>query len=435
MMVHALIPSILSDLPRRKTPTRLAWQAAPRDGLISMSKHVRSHIDDLRGMGRLAIEATRGVTALVQKMHVTIASGPAILGQPLAGPARLTTGVVYATIHGITKLVGTSLDLALAQLGPVVKASAPGIQREIVLAAINGVLGDYLDETGNPLAIEMQLRAGGQPLELEPEALRAALPHATSKIVVLLHGLCMTDIQWLRAGHDHGAALERDLGYTPVYLRYNSGRHVSMNGRALAPLLEQLVASWPVAVDELVLLGHSMGGLVARSAWCAGVEAGHAWCSRLRALITLGTPHHGAPLERGGNWIDRLLDISPYSAPLGALGRIRSAGVTDLRFGNVLDEHWQGRDRFAHGDDPRCACPLPDGVHCHAIAGSLSTAPGLRLLGDGLVPVASALGKHARPELGLGFPDAHRWIALGTGHLELLGAPAVYAKIREWLAA
>jgi pimeloyl-ACP methyl ester carboxylesterase len=368
-------------------------------------------------------------------MHVTIASGPAFLGQPLATPARLATGAVYASIKGVTKLVGTSLDLALAQLAPLIKASEPGIQRDVVLAVVNGVLGDYLHETNNPLAIEMQLRHAGCTLELVPDALRAAIPAATAKLAVLVHGSCMTDAQFTRAGHDHGAALARDLGYTVIYVRYNSGLHISTNGHALSAELDRLVAAWPVALDELVLLGHSMGGLVARSAYCVAASHGHTWPQQLRALITLGTPHHGAPLERGGNWIDRLLDLTPYTKPLGALGRIRSAGVTDLRFGNVLDEHWHDRDRFAHGADHRSPCPLPAGVRCYAIAGTLSTQPGPRLRSDGMVPVESALGIHARRELCLGFADANRFIALGTGHVDLLGSPAVYATIRDWLSA
>jgi hypothetical protein len=150
-------------------------------------------------------------------------------------------------------------------------------------------------------------------------------------------------------------------------------------------------------------------------------------------LITLGSPHHGAPLERAGNWIDRLLDLTAYSAPFGVLGRIRSAGITDLRFGNVLDDHWQGRDRFAHGADLRSPCALPDGVACYAIAGTLSTEAGPQLRSDGMVPVESALGIHARPDLCLAFPAAHRSTAFGTGHIDLLGAPSVYATIRGWL--
>jgi pimeloyl-ACP methyl ester carboxylesterase len=400
-----------------------------------MASKPRNHIDELRGATRLAIEATRGVTALVEKMHVTIASGPALLGQPLAMPARLATRAVYASIQGITQLVGSSLDVALAQLAPLVDASPAGNQRDVVLAVVNGVLGDYLHETGNPLEIEMELRHAGRALELAPDALRSAIPSASPKLLVLVHGSCMTDWQFTRAGHDHGAALARDLGYTPLYVRYNSGLHISTNGHALAALLEQLVAAWPVEIAELVLLGHSMGGLVARSACLVAGEHDHTWPSHLRALITLGSPHHGAPLERGGNWIDRLLDLSPYTAPLGALGRIRSAGVTDLRFGNVLDEHWDGHDRFAHGHDTRSPCALPDGVRCYAIAGTLSTTMAPRLRSDGLVPVDSALGIHARPELCVAFPEAHRSIALGTGHIDLLGAPAVYTTIRDWLGS
>jgi pimeloyl-ACP methyl ester carboxylesterase len=270
---------------------------------------------------------------------------------------------------------------------------------------------------------------------LEREALRASLPSAGRKLVVLVHGSCQNDRQWLRLGHDHGAALARDLGYTPIYVLYNSGLHVSTNGHALAALLEELVAEWPAPLDELVLLGHSMGGLVARSA-CHSAEAnGHAWRRKLGTLVCLGSPHHGAVLERGGNWVDVLLGVSRYSAPLARLGKIRSAGVTDLRFGNVLDEHWHGRDRFAHGRDARTPLALPDGIACYAIAATTAPRAGDKLPGDGLVSVASALGRHARPELTLAFPESHQSIAFGTGHLGLLDRPEVYAPLRQWLSA
>jgi hypothetical protein len=400
------------------------------------TKHARSPIDDLRGATRLAVDATRGVTGLVEAMHTTIASGPAILGRPLAAPTALANRLVYDSIRGVTQLVGAAIDLALGPLAPLLGTSTPGPEREAVLAVVNGVIGDHLRESRNPLALAMQLRHRGEPLELTPDALRGALPHASRKLLVLVHGLCRTDRQWSRRGHDHGAALARDLGYTPVHALYNTGLHISSNGHALAAELEQLVAAWPVPLDEVVMIGHSMGGLVARSACHAGDAAGHAWRPQLRALIALGSPHHGAPLERGGHGIDRALGISPYIAPFRRLGRIRSAGITDLRFGNVLDEHWQGHDRFAHDDDQRLPLPLPlpAGVACYAIAGTLATVPADRLPGDGLVPVASALGVHPNRTLTLGFPEAHRRVALGTAHIELLAAPEVYATMRSWLA-
>ncbi|BDG05641.1 esterase/lipase family protein [Anaeromyxobacter oryzae] len=404
-----------------------------------MTKKTRNPLDDLRGATRLAIEATRSVVDLVEAMHHNIGAGPAILGRPLMGPTRLLTGPIYRSVRGVTRMVGAGIDRALGQLAPLVAPllgeSVPGIEREAVLAALNGVLGDYLAESGNPLAIEMRLRHDGHPLELEERALRAAFPHAGGKLLVLVHGSCLGDRQWSRLGHDHGGALARDLGFTPVYLHYNSGLHISTNGRALAAMLERLVAEWPAPLDELVILAHSMGGLVARSACHFGEAAGHGWRRKLRKLVCLGSPHHGAPLERGGHWVDVLLGVSRYSAPLARLGKIRSAGVTDMRFGNVLDEHWQGRDRFARAHDHRRQLKLPDGVRCYAIAATRASEAGGKLPGDGLVPVDSALGRHAKPELTLEIPDANQWIAHGMGHLDLLSRAEVYEKIRSWLSS
>jgi hypothetical protein len=405
--------------------------AAPRRA----SRKTRTSVDDLRGATRLAVEATRGVTDLVEAMHLELAGGPRILGRPLETPARLVTRPVYGTIRHVTRLVGAGIDAALARLAPLLGGSVPGLERDTLLAALNGVLGDHLAESGNPLAIEMRMRHRGHPLEIERRALRQALPQAAGKVLLLVHGSCLSDRHWARSGHDHGAALARHLGFTPVYLHYNSGLHISTNGRAFAALLERLVTAWPTPIDDLVIVAHSMGGLVSRSACHYGEVAGHVWRRKVRALVCLGSPHHGAPLERGGHWVDLLLGASRYSAPLARLGRIRSAGVTDMRFGYVLDEHWEGRDRFAHARDGRTPLELPAGVECYTIAATKATRRGGRRTSDGLVPVESALGRHPRPELTLGFPEANQWIAHGMGHLDLLGRPEVYAKIRSWLSS
>jgi hypothetical protein len=396
----------------------------------------RRHADDLRGASRLVVSATTGVTSLVEAMHRTIAAGPDVLGRPLAGPARLLTGVVYGGVRGVTNLVGATLDATLAALAPLLGESAPGPQREAVRAALNGVLGDHLAETDNPLAIPMALRQGGRALPLERDALRAALGDAPApaRLVLLVHGSSMSDLGWLRNDHDHGAALARDLGDAAIYVHYNSGRHVSTNGAELADLVERLVAAWPTPVEELAIVGHSMGGLVARAACAVAERDGLHWRARLRSLVCLGTPHHGAALERGGSWLDALLGVSKYSAPFRRLGRIRSAGVTDLRFGYVLDEHWQGHDRFALTRDHRTPLPLPAGVACFAIAGTTAKVARASPPGDGLVAVASAFGQHPRPERTLAFPADHRRLFLDTGHLALLDQPAVYDQLRAWLA-
>ena len=298
---------------------------------------------DLRGASRLAVDAVAGVAALVEELHHGIASRAPIVGAAPAGRTRGITGLVYRSVGGITRAVGIGLDAVLAPLAPLLGARASTPRREAIVAALNGVLGDHLAESRNPLAIAMRLRVGGRPLALEREALAAALPGATGRVLVLVHGLCMNDLQWQRDGHDHGAALARELQFTPLYLHYNSGLHVSTNGHEFAALLEQLVNAWPVPVDELVIVGHSMGGLVARSACDAARRARMRWPRQLDKLVFLGTPHHGAALERAGNRVDLLAAISPYTKPFARLGRLRSAGIQDLRHGNLLDADWQAR--------------------------------------------------------------------------------------------
>ena len=392
---------------------------------------------DLRGANRLTIAGIAGVVDLVEAMHQQIASVPGLLAKPRQDRTSGITRLVYRGIHGMIGLVGHGLDTLLAQFEPLLRERSTWPGRETLLAALNGVLGDYLAASNNPLAITMQLRRGGVALPVERELLAEAIPDAGSKLLVLLHGLCMSDLQWKRKGHDHGAALARDLGYTPVYLQYNSGLHISNNGRAFAEQLESLVKNWPAPVTELVLIGHSMGGLLARSACHYGAQAKHQWLRRLDKLMFLGTPHHGAPLERGGNWVDILLSSTAYSAPLARLGKIRSAGITDLRYGNLVDEDWHKRDRFARSGDRRVPVPLPEGVACYAIAASTGKSAGALpelLIGDGIVPLESALGHHDNPKLAIDFEPSRQWVAYGTHHLDLLSRPEVYAHIRRWLA-
>jgi pimeloyl-ACP methyl ester carboxylesterase len=391
---------------------------------------------DLRGASRVAIDATVLMTRLVETMHHNILRTPGVLGTATYAPTRGITGLVYQSVRGVTRLVGSGLDVSLAALQPLLGAGSSWRGRETVLAVVNGVLGDYLERSRNPLAIEMQLRHDGAALELTEAGLTSALPQATGKVVVLVHGLCMSDRQWTRKGHDHGRELAQDLGYTPVYVRYNSGLHISTSGRQLAALLEALIRHWPVPIEDFVIIGHSMGGLVARSAVHYARRGRRRWTRKLRRLVFVGTPHHGAPLERGGAWVGVLFGVSPYTTAFTHLGRVRSAGITDLRHGSLVDEDWEGIDRFAPRPDGRKVVPLPDGVQCHAIAGltgNSTAGAGARLVGDGLVPLDSALGRHRDPARALAIAEDHQWIGRKIGHLELLSSRRVYAQIRQWL--
>lgn len=411
---------------------------APR--ATARTAHLRT--SDLREAARLAVAATEGVIGITEGMHQSVLR---TLGAPegvARGRTAGLTGFVYRRVRGVTALVGRGLDAALAALLPLLpsddSAEVESSERAAVLSALNGVLGDRLAAQGSTLALPMRLKFAGQPLALDaPDALAAQVgAGATETLFVLVHGLCMGDAQWQRAGTDHGASLAAALDGTAVYLHYNTGLHISDNGAAFAHRLEQLLAAWPRPVRALVLVGHSMGGLVMRSALQAAQAGGLQWPQRLRAMAFLGTPHHGAPLERAGHGVDLLLGASPWTAPLRRLGEVRSAGITDLRYGALLSSDWQGLDRFASSPDRRTPVPLPSHVACFAVAGTLSARRSQlaeRLLSDGLVPLASALGEHPQPRRHLRFPRAHQFIAWRTGHLELLASAAVGAQLQQWL--
>jgi hypothetical protein len=399
-------------------------------------RSISRHASDARGVGRLAVTAVTRVAEIVENMHGSIVRLSPIVGRRPQKRLGGLPGLVYRSIQGITWLVGFGFETALSPIAVRDDGSPSSPRREALLAALNGVVGDHLAETSNPLAITMGFRRNGRALTLNRRSLAAAVAPASGRIVVLVHGLCRDDRGWNREGHDHGAALAGDLGYTPVYLQYNSGRHVSTNGRECSSLLERLVREWPEPVEELVVVAHSMGGLVARSACHCGRLADHRWLQHLTKMIFLGTPHHGSHLERAGHWTEILLGLSPYTAPLTRLGAMRSAGITDLRFGSVLDEDWK-RQRGGHVHDPRRFVPLPPRVKCYAIAASKRPDPGQRkrrLAGDGLVPVTSALGQHREESLALPIPRARKRVFYGLRHLDLLGSREVYDQIRIWVA-
>ncbi|MCF8209049.1 MAG: GPI inositol-deacylase [Rhodoferax sp.] len=411
-------------------------------------KSIHVHLSDLQGYSRLAVQATVGVTDLVEAMHHTILRLPGPLDKHSSKPAsaahrlvegtlRTTSGLIYSAVRGISNLVGGGLDVALRQLQPEVAQLPSSAERAAFLSILNGVLGDHLTTHANPLAITMGWYQGGKPLEIATQSLAMAIPQAQPRILVLLHGHCMNELQWTRNGHNHGELLAAAHGMSPVYLRYNTGQHISSNGRALADQLQSLVDAWPVPVEQIDIVGYSMGGLLARSALHYGTQAGDRWIEKLGKLVFIGTPHHGSMVERAGNMLDVAMDASPYSRAFTRLGKIRSAGTTDLRFGNLLDEDWHDRDRFAPGADPRQSVPLPQAVSCYAIAGMIAWVHGdlqSRWVGDGLVPLSSALGHHKDPRHALAIAPDRQKTVYGATHLGLLDSQAVADQLQEWFA-
>ncbi|HSN79896.1 MAG TPA: alpha/beta hydrolase [Rhodoferax sp.] len=410
---------------------------------MSASKNPRRHLraSDLRAITLLATDATAAVTQMAEGVHQSVWR---TLGAPSgASPtqARGLTGLIYRSITGVTQRVGSSITAALTRLEPLLQRiegqGDESPERAAVLAALNGVMGDRLQASANPLATPMTLRFRNHVVDW------AAPPDAdqvSGKVLLVIHGLCMNERQWnsQQAGEpvNHAELLCAALGHTPVYVRYNSGLHVSENGHLLARHLHLLVQHWPVPVTELSVLAHSMGGLVTRSALFAASQEGMNWPDVLKKIAFLGTPHHGSPLERAGNWVDVVLGSTPYSRPFAKLGQLRSAGITDLRYGHVLDADWQGHDRFRRKPDSRVHLPLPTGVACFAVAATTAAKRSPladRLVGDGLVPLHSALGQHDDPQRCLHFAPDHQYLAYRTSHLALLSSPAVARQLLTWL--
>ena len=393
-----------------------------------------------RGAARLAFDCVGGLTSVVERMHETIARHPLPWedrAHEPTGAHGATAALVYQAVRGVNGVVRQGVDSSLQALtGSAGATPQESATESAVVCALNGICGDHLEASENPLAIRMGFRTPEQPVELSAGGVRQAFPQATPHLVVLVHGLCLSEGSWQgRDAPDIGARLRAAGAGTPVYLRYNTGRHISTNGRELADRLGRLVEAWPVPVESLTLIGHSMGGLVIRSAcWVADQES-QPWRQRVRRVVCLGTPHHGAPLEKLGHLVTAAMLATVYAGPL-ALGRRRSAGIKDLRFGNLLDEDWQGHDPDRLHPDSRRVVPLLEGVEYYFIAATVGRherALSGHVLGDLLVRLGSATGSHAevlrrvrvRPENCRVFPGLH--------HLDLLDHPAVHDQLMAWL--
>ncbi len=393
---------------------------------------------NLQDINRLIIDAVIQLTNIIETMHHRISPLSRLTQSKGQERALGISGLVYRGVRNITELVGKTIDLPLGVISKTLGNSPLSVSQSAFLSALNGVLGDHLERRQSPLAITMTFKQYGEVIDVQ--AVAQAIVKSKGKLNIMVHGLCMNDEQWQRGEHNHGRMLEQDLGHTTIYLHYNSGRHISDNGQQFSDLLESLTTQIQALTTEYTLeisiVAHSMGGLVARSAHHHGKVAGQSWPEYLQRLVFLGTPHHGAPLEKAGNWIDLLLGIHHYTAPLTRITQIRSAGITDLRHGNIIESDWQPRSRFDFTTDKRTPLPLPEGVDCFTIATTSSAKSNLmseQLVGDGLVPLDSALGRHSHKPFSLKFePDKH-WVSEGINHMELLSDKRVYAVIRQWL--
>jgi pimeloyl-ACP methyl ester carboxylesterase len=397
-------------------------------------------VQSFGGATQLALDCAGGVLRAVEQMHAAVARGVG-LRPPFPGMSSDASGTVagrvYALLqstHGAFANAVTRSVRSLATIPSLSTEDAPGSVHSA--AILNGICGDHLEATQNPLAIEMGFRTLDGPVELTPAGIAGAYARVSPHIAVWVHGLCLTEQHWVRHGdRAMGLRLYDELDITPVYVRYNSGRHVSINGRELSDRLERMIDAWPIPVEKLTLIGHSMGGLVIRSAGWSGDRHGRAWRDKLRNVVCLGTPHQGVPLEKGGELVTRLMQTSHYLNPL-AFGQARSDGIKDLRHGNLLDEDWQNPVYGADGGARRVAVPLLAGVdHYFAAAtiGKSANDPLGHILGDLLVRTDSAIGTHSDERRRLAVPPENCHIFTNMNHFDLLGHPQVYRQLLRWL--
>jgi hypothetical protein len=384
--------------------------AEPEPGLVDLIELAVDYADRLVARG---VRDTHRAAA--GRVYAAVNAGT-------GGAGRLserTHGAVLTTVHAG---LGAGFSAARAALRLASRAGVgPRVDdhpaSRFVTAAVHGLIGDRIAEEQPQLAIRMAVRRDGRDVPLTPEGLRAAFPEPTGRVAVFVHGMSESESFWNR-GSDDGAATYADtltaLGWTPVFLRANTGLPVLENGVHLSALLRDLVRAWPVHLDRIALLGHSMGGLIVRAACDVRVEP-DAWTDRVTDVVTLGSPHLGSAVARGFTKAADLLSRLPETAAVGRFLDHRSAGVLDLDWGLRT-------------------APLPH-VRLRLVAGSLrgtTTHPVSALLGDSLVRVPSALGRDWASGRHL-FPGADVLHVGDADHFDLLNHPRIHTALEDWL--
>jgi pimeloyl-ACP methyl ester carboxylesterase len=425
-----------------------------------------------RGFVDLVFDIVEETTNLVERTHDAVVERTVRRFAPIE-PAKTTATVVTGIqtaissitfesiriVNGISRVaVNAAADVAEArllddgqapELATPVRSTAlgtPGWYVDFAQASLNGFWGDYIAKKNGRLDLGMTLRHHGRPLSVTRESLADAFPNPTPKVCVFVHGLASTEWLWSLSSEAYygnpevtfGTRLLEDAGFTPVYVRYNSGLHISENGKRLAALLEELLDAYPVPIDEIALVGHSMGGLVSRSAAHYGSQHDARWVKRLRHVACIGSPHLGAPLEKAVHLLTGALNrIDAAGAQVPAeLLKARSVGVKDLRFGYTLDEEWLGKDLDAVFAGARKNVPLVDGVGYYFVAATITKDPAHpfgHLFGDLLVRMPSAAGAAPEPARRIHFDGGA--LVRGLNHVNIASHPAVYDALRGLLAA
>ncbi|RQP22025.1 alpha/beta hydrolase family protein [Piscinibacter terrae] len=365
----------------------------------------------------------RATAQRVQDMHHAIADKTFGVLQkvPVVSlPARVVQGAHDAITDGVYAAVRAGGHAALSVAGAAEAMSLDPARRvgpseQAVRSALNGVFGDHLAEDGSPLAADLDFHLDGAPLELDGPVVEGLQPN----VLIFIHGLACDERSWFRRSTSgsvsegsYGERLAAERPVSALYVRYNTGMPVEHNARRLGERIEALLAAAP-QVRDLAIVGHSMGGLVARSACDLAVQDGASWLRAVSVLMCLGTPHRGAPLERLGHLASMALNLSKVTRPLAQVANARSRGIKDLRHG------LRGQGAALSVPVRLLAARLADDD------ASPASAMMSALLGDGLVMPSSAADGDLRG-------DVQREELRGIGHMGLLNDARVYEIVRRW---
>ncbi len=414
---------------------------------MSVASRQRALEGEIRALGDLAGDAFGGPAGLVRDIHGAVSGRTfgllGVLGTPVRIAHDAISGTVYRSVHSAMRALPRGGGGALARIAP--PDATPLVESttaSIGLGALNGAIGDGLAVTYSDLDLDLTLRHGARELPTDREGLARTLPQAGPKLAVFVHGLCETDAAWhllplsgrTEGRRSYGSRLRDERGYVPLYVRYNTGRHISDNGRQLSDTLERLVSAWPTEVEEIVLVGHSMGGLVARSACHYGDLEDSRWTSRVRHVFCLGTPHLGAPLERAANVAGWALGRLSETRPFADLVNGRSAGIKDLRYGSCHEDDWRDHDPDELLTDRCSEIPFLDSATYYFVGATLTRDhehPLGAVIGDLLVQFPSASGRGRKRRIPFEIDNGHH--LGGVHHLQLLNHPAVFEQIEAWL--
>ncbi|MGA5462105.1 esterase/lipase family protein [Mycobacterium sp. NPDC050041] len=401
---------------------------------------------DMEALGGVVTEGLTVLNSVVRGVHTGIVGRVFSTIGPVARPVEAVHDVIAGAVYNTIDAAGHRLPPAIgsfAAAGVAFDDDRPLDERAGVaeaIAALNGIYGDELAERGNQFAAPLSIRVDGRPVQLTPDGVAAAFARPTDRIVVFVHGLCQTESSWRRSPRpvedadprSYGERLRENLGFTPVDIRYNTGLHISTNGRQLDELLTRLVELWPVPVRDISLVGHSMGGLVVRSACHHGDQADHEWTRAVRQVVCLGSPHLGADLEKGVNAASWLLAKLRETRAVAEFLNLRSDGIKDLRFGALTDTDWSDADPDEFLRDRCNEVPFLPHARYHFVATSIAPAAVGAVLGDHLVRPSSASGRGRTRRIP--FEEHHGLVLTGLHHFDLLNHPRVYDKLSAWLS-